>query len=58
MNKITPYYKCLECGDIHDFRHEAEKCCPRDAERIYLCECGDYFSGKTEAETHKHTEAK
>lgn len=32
-------YQCPDCEEVHDTEEDAQNCCPRDVEKVFLWEC-------------------
>jgi hypothetical protein len=41
-------YECPFCGELHEYRHQAQCCCPLP--EIWLCDCGLRYSNEEQAE--------
>lgn len=54
--EVIEKYVCPECAELHDHESEANLCCPRDIESVYLCSiCDEKFDRLTDAEKHLKT---
>jgi hypothetical protein len=43
-------FRCEECGHLHEREWDAESCCPRDADEVWLCgECTEIHDAEQEA---------
>jgi hypothetical protein len=46
----TRAYQCGACYEVHEFHHDAERCCQRDIDQGWSCDiCADFHSEKEDA---------